>query len=111
MVRPGPYWQDGLAVTLWEFVPPSPARPTPGRWVDLEETCRGPAEWDLAVLTGQSGGADAALRGYADVAGCALPSAALLAPFTRARQLEATVWALCMAHRYPARYREVARAP
>ncbi len=197
MVLPGPYWQDGLAVTLWDYVPPSPLRPKPaeagaalarlhhtaagcraelgyltpareqisdglaalerddvlepatldalrtrharilaelpesGRsivlhgdahpgnllaadggwcWVDLEETCRGPVEWDLAVLAGQSGdGAEAALRGYADTAGCALPSPGSLVPFTRARQLEAAVWALCMAHRYPARYLDGAR--
>lgn len=197
MVLPGPYRQDGLAVTLWDYVPPSPRRPAPAeagaalaqlhhatagcraelgyltpardlvsdglaalerddvldpptldalrtrharvlaelpmsgpsivlhgdahpgnllaadggwRWVDLEETCRGPAEWDLAVLAGQSGaGAEAALRGYADTAGCALPSPASLAPFTRARLLEAAVWTLYMAHRYPARYRDGAR--
>jgi Phosphotransferase enzyme family len=197
MVLPGPYRQDGLAVTLWDYVPPSPLRPgpaeagaalarlhyavagcraelgylTPAReqiteglavlerddvlapatldalrtrharilaelpasgrsivlhgdahpgnllaadggwqWVDLEETCRGPVEWDLAVLAGQSGtGAEAALRGYADTAGCALPSPGSLVPFTRARQLEATVWALGMAHHFPVRYRDAAR--
>jgi hypothetical protein len=196
-VLPGPYRQGGLAITLWDYVPPSPARPAPAeagaalarlhhsiagcraelgyltpardlvsdglaalerddvldpetldglrtrhsrilaelpmsgpslvlhgdahpgnllaadggwRWVDLEETCRGPAEWDLAVLAGQSGaGAEAALRGYADTAGCALPSPGSLAPFTRARLLEAAVWTLYMAHLYPARYRTGAR--
>ncbi len=197
MVLPGPYRQDGLAISLWDYVPPSPLRPKPAeagaalarlhyaaagcraelgyltpardlvseglavlerddvldpaildalrtrharilaglpasgpsivlhgdaqpgnllaadggwRWVDLGETCRGPVEWDLAVLAGQSGaGAEAALRGYADTAGCAVPAAGSLAPFIRARQLKATVWALWMAHRYPARYRDRAR--
>jgi hypothetical protein len=197
LVPPGPYWQDGLAITLFEHVPASVTRPSPAeagaalaqfhhaasgcraelgyltpardqvseglsalegsvgadratidalwlrharvlaglpgggpgivlhgdshpgnllavdggwRWVDLEETCRGPVEWDLAVLAGQSGNdAEAALRGYADVAGCTLPAAAALEPFRRARLLEATVWTLCVARRHPARYGHVAR--
>jgi hypothetical protein len=40
------------------------------RWIDLEECCRGPAEWDLATMADQAGdGAAAALRGYADRVG------------------------------------------
>ena len=52
---------------------------------------------------------EAALRGYADTVGCAVPSAGSLAPFSRARLLEAAVWTLYMAHLYPARYRDGAR--
>jgi hypothetical protein len=33
----------------------------------------------------------------------------MLAPFMRVRELEAAVWALCMACQYPARYRSVAQ--
>jgi len=36
------------------------------------------------------------------------PSAAELAPFRRARDLEAAVWLAAMAHLYPARYRAAA---
>ncbi|HXW46980.1 MAG TPA: phosphotransferase [Streptosporangiaceae bacterium] len=197
MVPPGPYRQDGLAITLWDLLPPSSLRPDPAaagaalaefhlaaagcpaelgyltpardlvsegleilereagldratidalrqgharvlaaipapgeqivlhgdahpgnllaagdgwRWADLEETCRGPVEWDLAVLAGQSGaGARAALRGYAGVAGSAVPEPDALEPFRRARLLEAAVWTAGMACRYPSRYRESAR--
>lgn len=79
-------------------------------WTDLEETCRGPREWDLAVLAHscQTDG-KAALRAYAAVAATPIPPADVLAPFIRARELEAAVWALGMAHQYPARYRPLAR--
>ena len=39
-----------------------------GQWLrlDLEETCRGPRHWDLAVLArGQAAAADEALAAYA----------------------------------------------
>ncbi|MGH3624031.1 MAG: phosphotransferase [Sciscionella sp.] len=77
------------------------------RWIDLEETCRGPREWDLAVLTGARG-IDAAtvLRAYTEVTG--ITPTGDLTPFHRARDLEGAVWALGMAHQYPARYRQVA---
>ena len=81
-------------------------------WIDLEETCRRPREWDLAVLAGGWPAADdaaAALAAYAAVTGTAIPTAAMLAPFARVRELEAAVWALCMACQYPARYRRVAQ--
>ncbi len=79
-------------------------------WIDLEETSRGPAEWDLAVLARHSGDHAAdALRGYAGEAGIAVPDADALAPFDRARLLEGAVWTLCMAQLYPARYAEPAR--
>lgn len=79
-------------------------------WIDLEETTRGPAEWDLAVLARNcADGAADALRGYADEAGVAVPDAAALAPFDRARLLEGAVWTLCMAQLHPARYADPAR--
>jgi Ser/Thr protein kinase RdoA (MazF antagonist) len=78
-------------------------------WVDLEETCRGPREFDLAVLIRGLDGA-AALAAYAEVTGIELPEPAVLARFDRARELEGAVWTLGMAHQFPARYREPARA-
>jgi Phosphotransferase enzyme family len=77
----------------------------PRLWIDLEETSRGPVEWDLAVLAGgDATQAAAALRAYAAEAGTDVPDAAALAPFRRARELEAAVWTVCMAQLYPARY-------
>jgi hypothetical protein len=79
-------------------------------WLDLEETCRGPRHWDLAVLArSQAGSAGEALAAYAGVTGTPGPGPDELAPYLRARELEAAVWSLGMAHQYPARYREVAR--
>lgn len=79
-------------------------------WTDLEETSRGPREWDLAVLARGSGtGAGEALAAYAAASGIAVPDPARLAPFHRARALEAAVWSLGMAHQYPGRYRDLAR--
>ena len=78
-------------------------------WFDLEETCRGPRQWDLAVLAGgQAADATVALAAYAAVSGTRVPAAAELAPFHAARELEGAVWSLGMAHQYPSRYREVA---
>lgn len=95
-------------------------------WVDLEETSRGPVGWDLATLTARydEAGGRAALRAYASelaappglaataagVAAAPIPELAALAPFRRARDLEAAVWLLCMAHLYPERYADPARA-
>jgi aminoglycoside phosphotransferase len=76
-------------------------------WIDLEETGRGPAAWDLATMVShysEQEGHDA-LDAYAAESGTTVPA---LAPFRRVRDLEAAVWSLCMAHLYPARYREVA---
>ena len=203
LADPGPHWMDGLAVSLWTWVPPSPARPGPAEvgealarlhlsaagfpgelpvlsplralltdglaalereqaadpavlaalrerhagilaeldrltgatlvlhgdahagnllladgarpgagwlWIDLEETCRGPRAFDLAVLADHQG-ADAGptLAAYAAVTGEPLPEPEVLALFTRARRLEGAVWTLGMAYQYPARYREPAR--
>ncbi len=81
-------------------------------WTDLEETSRGPVEWDLAVLAGRdgTGGGPAALRAYASEAGSAVPDAARLAPFHRARALEGAAFTLCVAPLYPARYAENSRS-
>jgi hypothetical protein len=82
-------------------------------WIDLEETCRGPAAWDLATVTRHYGvtsdEARIALSAYATETGTAVPGPEELAPFHRARELEGTVWTLCMAHLYPARYAKPAR--
>ena len=85
----------------------------PGRgwlWIDLEETCRGPAAWDLATAAGRYTGDQglSLLRAYAATAGSAGPGEAELAPFYRARVLEGAVWSMCMAQLYPARYADVA---
>ena len=80
------------------------------QWIDLEETCRGPAEWDLVCVADQAGpAAPAALRAYADASGRPVPADAALAPFHELRMLEAVTWTNCMAHLYPARYRDQAR--
>ena len=81
-------------------------------WADLEETTRGPAGWDLATLTSRYGaaGARAALDAYAVEAAIAVPGYEALAPFRAARDLEATVWLVCMAHLYPERYAALAQA-
>jgi Ser/Thr protein kinase RdoA (MazF antagonist) len=86
-----------------------------GVWIDLEETCRGPVEWDLAVLAGLRPGVPlspegrAALAAYAAESGTPVPTVADLEPFARARLLEAAVWTLCMARHYPPRYAAPAR--
>ena len=87
------------------------ARPGPGwLWIDLEETCRGPRAFDLAVLADHQGAdAGATLAAYAAVTGEPLPEPEVLALFTRARRLEGAVWTLGMAYQYPVRYREPAR--
>jgi hypothetical protein len=80
-------------------------------WTDLEETSRGPAEWDLAVLAGRDGrgGGLPALRAYAAEAGTTPIDIGRLAPFHRARALEGAVWTLCVAHLFPSRYAQTAR--
>jgi hypothetical protein len=211
LADPGPYWQDGFAVSFWDYLPPDPRRPSlaqvgaalaslheaaagcpadlgelraatdqiseglealeresvlpaatiralrarhedvlgrlpgggyrvvlhgdvhagnlvaagatsssgadPGDlaagwcWIDLEETSRGPVEWDLATMVAEKPAADAAaaLGAYAGRSGRPVASIESLAPFHEARILEAVVWTSCMAHLYPARYRDQAR--
>jgi Ser/Thr protein kinase RdoA (MazF antagonist) len=81
-------------------------------WTDLEETTRGPASWDLATLTSSydKPAAREALRAYASESGNVVPAPEALSPFHRARDLEAAVWLLCMAHLYPERYAAPAQA-
>lgn len=78
-------------------------------WTDLEETCRGPVLWDLAVLAGSTriDGA-AAVRAWAAVTGVSVPTRDELAPFTAARAVEAAAWALGMAAVDGDRYADVA---
>lgn len=64
---------------------------------------------DPRVLSGSGAGAGEALAAYAAASGTAVPDPARLAPFHRARSLEAAVWSLGMAHQYPGRYRGLAR--
>lgn len=85
--------------------------PTGWLWTDLEETCRGPRAFDLAVLVrGQDADdAAAALAAYAGVTGEPLPGPGELAWYDWARSLEGAVWTAAMAHQHPARYAD--RAP
>ncbi len=78
-------------------------------WIDLEETGRGPAAWDLATMTSRCSAADGlvALRAYAAETHTDVPTAMELAPFRRVRDIEAAVWTLCVSQSYPARYRGV----
>ena len=76
-------------------------------WVDLEETCVGPPEWDLAVATGD-GDVAGVLAGYAHAGGGTVDPAAL-EPFAAARAVEAAAWLAAMAHLRPAAYAEAAR--
>ncbi|HTU75363.1 MAG TPA: phosphotransferase [Trebonia sp.] len=85
----------------------------PGRgwvWTDLEEATRGPAAWDLATLTSgyDEAGTRQALAAYAARSGMGVPAAESLVPFRRARDLEATVWLICLARLYPERYAALA---
>lgn len=77
-------------------------------WVDLEETCAGPPEWDLAVAAGD-GDPAGVLAGYAHATGHVLDAAAL-EPFRRLRDVEAAAWLAAMAHLRPERYAESATA-
>ena len=80
-------------------------------WIDLEETGRGPVEWDLAVASGgRERAPDAAdvLAAYAEATGTQPPDERRLVPFRRARLLEAAVWALSLARFRPDRYAEPA---
>jgi len=78
-------------------------------WTDLEETCAGPPEWDLAVMSAAGAGPDA-LAAWATATSRPLPTLAQLAPFRAARELEATAWLLAVAHLHPGRYRALADA-
>ncbi|MBW0119644.1 phosphotransferase, partial [Pseudonocardia abyssalis] len=74
-------------------------------WVDLEETCTGPPEWDLAV----AGGCDGVLAGYASVTGRVVDPASL-GPFAAARDVEAAAWPAVMVLARPDTYAAAAQA-
>nr|WP_281497114.1 phosphotransferase [Ornithinimicrobium sp. F0845] len=80
-------------------------------WSDLEEACRGPVEWDLAVLgstpTDEIG--RTALTAYCEITGRPLPTREDLAPWLRLRSLEGNAWAIGCAVTFPERYAEPAR--
>ncbi|MFD2091804.1 phosphotransferase family protein [Blastococcus deserti] len=73
------------------------ATPDGWRWIDLEDTCSGPLNWDLACLrtTGRLDGRAAldALPGA--------PSDAELAPWVRLRRLHAAAWSVVYATAHP----------
>lgn len=81
------------------------------RWTDLEEACRGPIEWDLAVLgstpTEEIG--RAALTAYCRITDRQVPTLEELAPWLRLRALEGTAWLIGCAVTFPERYAEPAR--
>ena len=80
-------------------------------WNDLEEACRGPVEWDLAVLSSTPDpeiGARA-LAAYCSTVGRPVPTPEELAPWLRVRDLEGNAWAIGCAVTFPERYAEPAR--
>lgn len=81
-------------------------------WADLEEACRGPVEWDLAVLgstpTPEIGAQ--ALTAYARITGRRVPDADELTRWRRLRDLEGNAWAIGCAVSFPERYAAPARA-
>lgn len=85
-----------------------------GRWLwnDLEEACRGPIEWDLAVLgsTPEEESGAAALTAYCEITGHPRPTRADLAPWLRLRRMEGGAWLIGCAVTFPERYAAPARA-
>lgn len=81
------------------------------RWADLEESCRGPLEWDLAVLGSQPTAeyGEAALTAYCGMAGRPVPTPEELAPWRRLRRLEGAAWTVGCAVTFPERYAGQAR--
>jgi hypothetical protein len=78
-------------------------------WMDLEDACRGPIEWDLACLwrSARLDGQEA-VRDFRQLQN--LPDVDIdgFTPFLEARELEATVWLLGVAYQRPERYRRTA---
>jgi Ser/Thr protein kinase RdoA (MazF antagonist) len=77
--------------------------PAGALWVDLEDTCQGTVEWDLACLV-----ANARVLGLDPRPGAAAlaaygrdPADAALGPFVEARALQVAVWTAFMAERHP----------
>jgi Ser/Thr protein kinase RdoA (MazF antagonist) len=71
-------------------------------WCDFEDTCAGPAHWDLAALrrSPRVDGA-AAVRAYVRAAGRDDLDEAALAPWIALRELHLTVWYCLYAERQP----------
>lgn len=79
------------------------ATPDGPRWLDFEDSWRGPIGWDLAALAGSSRlDGDAAVAAYPGPVGD-------LAPFRRLRSLQRVWWLFSVARRFPER-RDEARA-
>ncbi len=69
-------------------------------WNDFEDTCSGPAHWDLACFCLRApGGGEAALAAY----GAGGPALEELAPWIEARELQGTVWLVAMSRPFPDR--------
>lgn len=75
--------------------------------IDLEETGRGPAEADLAVLAGDGDGLPAVAR-YCAAMGRPEPGPAQLEPWRTLRSVSATVWLIGCTMTFPSRYTEAA---
>lgn len=68
-------------------------------WTDFEDACRGPLAWDLACFASMAAeGKEAALA--SDGGDVSLEE---LTPFLDAREMEAVVWTLILATRFPER--------
>ncbi|WP_448642464.1 phosphotransferase family protein [Geodermatophilus sp. URMC 63] len=74
------------------------ATPDGWLWTDLEDTCAGPVEWDLACLRSTS-----RLDGRAALDALGGPSDAALAPWLQLRRLHAAAWWTVVAAGHPER--------
>jgi Phosphotransferase enzyme family len=72
-------------------------------WTDLEDTCRGPVEWDLACLVASARvlGLEAKRSAEAFAAYGHDPADPGLEPFVDARSLQTAAWTAFMAERHP----------
>jgi hypothetical protein len=76
------------------------------RWIDFEDTWRGPVAWDLACLAfTQRIDGTAALAAYPGS-----PTVAALGASATARRLQGVIWSLLMAERDPSRVADARRA-
>lgn len=78
-------------------------------WLDFEESCYGPVEWDLACLwrTRRANGPGIVNEFLREI-DWPTTSEEQLAPCLRARELEATVWLLGLAYQRPEQYQQPA---
>ncbi|MGY1733018.1 phosphotransferase family protein [Geodermatophilus sp. SYSU D01045] len=79
------------------------ATPDGRRWTDLEDTCAGPPEWDLACLRLTS-----RLDGRAALDAMGGPSDAELAPWLELRRLHAAAWWTVVGAHHPERRAQAA---